>query len=122
MIGRVIASNIMKLRTLPKLFGVLLGVSVSTALLSGCIVASRPAYGYATYQQPGTAYYNGGYYQGRYYRQGYYRNAPFVQYAPATTTVYTAQPRPAYGYGGQGGVYVGGTGVSGAVRVGSPVY
>ena len=39
----------MKLRTLPKLFGVLLGVSVSTALLSGCIVASRPAYGYATY-------------------------------------------------------------------------
>ncbi len=120
----------MKLGTLPKVLGILFGVAASTALLSGCFVGHRGGYGYdygyATYAQPGAIYYQGGHYQGRYYRPGYYRGAPFVQPGYRTTTVYTQPAQPAYGYGGgyggRGGVYVGGGGVSGAVRVGTPVY
>jgi len=113
----------MKLRALPKILGIVFGVTTATALLSGCFVGHRGGYdyGYASYQQPGAMYYQGGNYQGRYYRPGYYRNAPFVQpgYGGGyrTTTVYTQPARPAYGYGGGGGY-----GVSGAVRVGTPVY
>lgn len=106
-----------------------LGVTGAAYALGGCVVAARPGvygtYGYTTYAQPNTVYYQGGNYGGTYYRPGYYyRNAPFFQgYSGAVVAqpVY-AQPtyvRPAYAqpaYGASVNVAV--PGVSGAVRVG----
>lgn len=113
-----------------------LAIVASSWALGGCIVSAQPAaytpgyYGYTSYASPNAVYYQGGYYNQRYYPAGYYqRHAPFATTVVAQPTY--AQPvyaRPAYAQpntvvvGGGGAVGVGGVGVSGGVRVGSPVY
>lgn len=106
--------------------------------LGGCIVSAQPQpvvyspgyYGYTSYAAPNNVYYQGGYHNRRYYPAGYYqRTAPFVTTVVAQPTY--AQPtyaQPVYSQpntvvvGGGGAVGVGGVGVSGGVRVGTPVY
>lgn len=121
----------MKLTTIARSLLLAVGVTGAAYALGGCVVAARPGYanyGYTTYAQPNTVYYQGGNYGGTYYQPGYYhRTAPFFQggygYGSGSTVV-VAQPqygyqqpvyaRPAYGAGAT--VVV--PGVSAGVRVG----
>lgn len=117
----------MNLSTIARSTLLALGVTGAAYALGGCVVAARPgyygtSYGYTTYAQPNTVYYQGGNYGGTYYRPGYYyRNAPFFQGAVVAQPVYQQpvyqQPvyaRPAYGVG----VGVAVPGVAAGVRVG----
>lgn len=101
----------MNLSTIARSTLLALGVTGAAYALGGCFVAARPGvygtYGYTTYAQPNTVYYQGGNYGGTYYRPGYYyRNAPFFQGAVVAQPVYAAPvyqrpvyARPAYGVG-----------------------